>query len=160
MLIVVADTGPLNYLVLIGQVDRLPDLFESVYVPDAVEAELAALGAPKLVRDWIATPPPWLVVTPAPAATLSLGKLDAGEQAALALAVQLKAELILIDDRAGVRAALAQGLLAMGTLGILDRAAAVGLVDLRSALARLAKTNFHIRQPIIDALLARRSIDQ
>ena len=81
-------------------------------------------------------------------------KLDAGEQAAIALAVQLKATLLLIDDRAGVRAALAQGLEVVGTLGILDRAARIGLVDLAACLTRLKATNFRYRPQLLDALLA------
>jgi predicted nucleic acid-binding protein len=35
MRVVVADTGPLNYLVLIGESDILPKLFEAVFVPEA-----------------------------------------------------------------------------------------------------------------------------
>ncbi len=104
MLIVIADTGPLNYLLLVDQVDLLPRLFEAVYIPEAVRAELSAAGAPQVVRDWIASPPPWLLVAQTPDITESLEPLDAGEQASIALAVQMKAELLLIDHRAGVRA--------------------------------------------------------
>ena len=133
MRIVVADTGPLNYLLLIEQGSLLPRLFETVHIPEAVHAELSAVGAPEIVREWVATPPPWLLIAPTPAITQPLEQLDAGEQAAIALAVQMKAELLLIDDRAGVRAALAHGLEAIGTLGILDQAATAGLIDLPSA---------------------------
>jgi predicted nucleic acid-binding protein len=155
VLIVIADTGPLNDLLLIDQGDLLPRLFETIYIPEAVRAELSAAGAPQGVRDWIARPPPWLLVASTPDIRESLEPLDAGEQAAIALAIQMKAELLLIDDRAGVRAALAHGLEAVGTLGVLDQAAAAGLIDLRSALSRLTATNFHIRPQIIEALLSK-----
>ena len=46
MRIVVADTGPLNYLVLIGQVNLLPALFEKVIVPTVVYRELTSPRAP------------------------------------------------------------------------------------------------------------------
>ncbi len=41
MQLVIADTSPINYLILIGHVDLLPRLFERVALPDAVETELA-----------------------------------------------------------------------------------------------------------------------
>jgi predicted nucleic acid-binding protein len=55
-MIVIADTGPLNYLVLIGEVDVLPHLYTRVIVPEAVVKELRAAGAPASVRTWIARP--------------------------------------------------------------------------------------------------------
>jgi predicted nucleic acid-binding protein len=152
--VVIADTGPLNYLLLIDQISLLPRLFEMVHIPDAVRAELADAAAPPIVRGWIATPPSWLLIEPTPAAMAPSPKLDAGEQAAIALAVQLSAGLLLIDDRAGVRVALAQGLDVVGTLGILDRAARIGLVDLVACLTRLKTTNFRYRPQLLDALLA------
>lgn len=153
MRIVIADTGPLNYLLLIDHIDLLPQLFEAVHIPEAVRAELADGGAPQIVRDWIAELPSWLTIMPTPASALPQPKLDAGEQAAIALAIELKAELLLMDDRAGVKAALAQGLEVIGTLGVLDQAASAGLVELPAALARLTATNFRVRPDVIEALL-------
>ncbi len=155
MQVVVADTGPLNYLLLVDHIDLLPTLFETVRVPEAVYAELADDGAPQRVRDWIAAPPSWLIVLPDPPMDSPLPKLDAGERAAIALAEDLKASLVLMDDRAGVRAALARGLDVVGTLGILDQAASAGLVDLPAALSRLIATNFRVGPKLIQALLAR-----
>jgi predicted nucleic acid-binding protein len=57
--IVVADTGPINYLILIGHIDVLPILFERVILPSAVRDELMESKAPTAVRDWIAAPPYW-----------------------------------------------------------------------------------------------------
>jgi predicted nucleic acid-binding protein len=156
--VVIADTGPLNYLLLIDHIDLLPRLFETVLIPQAVCAELADDAAPQIVRDWIAGPPSWLITMPTPAMGSPLPKLDAGEQAAIALAVELKADLLLMDDRAGVKAALAQGLEVVGTLGILDQAASAGLVDLSVAFARLIATNFRVRPDLIKALLTNPSV--
>jgi predicted nucleic acid-binding protein len=50
MRLVVADTGPLNYLVLIGESDSLPKLFEAVFVPEAVLTDLRHRDAPPTVR--------------------------------------------------------------------------------------------------------------
>lgn len=92
MRLVVADTGPINYLVLIGAIELLPKLFEKVFTPAAVQAELLDPDAPAEVRAWVAQPPPWLEVTPI-SATIddpAWRALDAGERAALALARRLE----------------------------------------------------------------------
>jgi len=60
MRLVIADTGPISYLVLIGNIGLLPILFENVILPSAVEAELTDPDAPLAVRNWIAHPPAWL----------------------------------------------------------------------------------------------------
>jgi predicted nucleic acid-binding protein len=151
--VVVADTGPLHYLVLIGQIDVLPRLFTSVAVPEAVAAELRHYKAPTEVRAWISRPPSWLAVHADPAEPLSL-PLDPGERAAIALALRLGAELLLVDDRAGAAAARDRGLEATGTIGILARAAQRRLLDLPAAVAALRSTNFYCSPTLLDALLA------
>jgi len=62
--LVIADTSPVNYLILIGHIELLPRLFERIVVPSSVQAELANLGGPLEVRNWIASPPTWLEYTP------------------------------------------------------------------------------------------------
>jgi len=64
MPLVVADTGPLHYLVLTGDIELLPKLFERVLVPRVVRDELANAEAPQAVRDWIARAPSRLDVRP------------------------------------------------------------------------------------------------
>lgn len=151
----VADTGPLNYLVLIGRIDLVPQLFGDLSIPTVVRDELDDPMAPAAVRQWITAPPGWLSIMPAPAgADPALASLDDGERAAIALATAIKADLLLMDDRAGVAVARAQGIEVTGTLGVLDRAAQRGLVELPAALAALRATNFHMRQELADALLA------
>lgn len=153
---VVSDTGPLHYLVLIEQADILPRLFTTVFVPTAVRAELNHAETPGPVRQWLATERPWLVVRSAPATQdPTLLSLDDGERAAISLAAAMNAELLLMDDRAGVAVARARGLAATGTLGVLVLAARQGLLDLGSAVARLKATNFRYRLEFLDSLLAR-----
>jgi len=53
MPLVVADTGPLDYLVLTGDIELLPKLFGRVLLPQVVRDELANAEAPQAVRDWI-----------------------------------------------------------------------------------------------------------
>jgi predicted nucleic acid-binding protein len=151
--VVVADTTPLNYLVLIDQIDLLQKLFKTVHIPDTVRDELASKGASPRVQNWIAAPPGWLIIKPTPAMSATTTHLDAGERGAIALATKLMAQLLLIDERAGTAVARAQGLTVMGTLGVLDLAAINGIIDLRTALAQLTATNFRVSPRLIDALL-------
>ncbi len=149
---VIADTGPINYLILIGHIDVLPDLFQKVILPSTVRKESDA--APPAIRDWIAAAPSWIEVRQTryvhdPA----MQSLDAGEEDAIALAIELRADLLLMDDREGVRAARSKGIAVVGTLGILGRAAQSGLLDLADAFDRIKRTNFRYRQETMDALL-------
>lgn len=155
MPVVIADTGPLHYLVLIGAIDVLPSLFGTVSMPQAVRDELSRERTPPAVRAWIAQTPAWIQIVPTPLPeTLPLPGLGAGERAAIALALERRADLILMDDRRGVTAALNHGLLPIGTIGLLDRAARRQLIDLPIAVARLKATNFRYRPALLDALLA------
>jgi predicted nucleic acid-binding protein len=61
-MLVVADTSPLHYLVLIACADIRPALFDRIVIPRAVAAELQHPKTPALVRVWMATPPAWLDV--------------------------------------------------------------------------------------------------
>ena len=59
-MIVVADSSPLHYLILLEQAELLRRLYENVLIPDAVEAELRASSSPQEVSEWISTHPSWL----------------------------------------------------------------------------------------------------
>ncbi len=100
-MIVVGDTGPLNYLLLIGHVDILHSLFSRVVIPRAVAAELASARAPDLVRKWVGNPPAWLNIHDNPVEDGTLSTLDYGERSAIALALLINAPQILMDDMDG-----------------------------------------------------------
>ena len=159
-MLVIADTGPVNYLLLTGQIEILPKLFGTVILPSAVRDELADIGTPVSVRNWISDPPEWVDVRPVPGdcpLTEALKALDIGEAAAIALAIELRADLLLMDDREGVIAARLEGFAVTGTLGVLGLAAERGLINLADAFERLKRTNFRYRQEIMDQLLKKRS---
>ena len=87
--LVIADTSPVNYLVLIGHVDILPALFERVILPAAVWEELKHAKAPFAVKEWVASGPSWVEVRQATHLQIStLEMLDAGEEAAIVLALE------------------------------------------------------------------------
>jgi predicted nucleic acid-binding protein len=154
--LVIADTGPINYLILIGNIDLLPVLFEKVILPSAVRAELTDPDAPPSVRGWIADPPAWLEVHETPRSQfdqVSVEGLDEGETAAIALAISLDADLLLIDERKGVSVARGKGLRVTGTLGVLDVAAQHGLVNFARAIDRLRRTTFRTPEALLDSLM-------
>lgn len=153
-MIVVADTTPLNYLILIGEIEILPRLYGRVVIPPAVQSELAHDAAPPAVRTWLAEGHPWLEIL-VPGATMDpeLMELDAGEREAIALAEQISADQLIIDERSGRRAAERRGLSVIGTVGVLREAADEGLLDLRTAVEKLRETSFHISPEILARLM-------
>src|SRR5688572_6435560 len=117
-MIVVADSSPLIVLVNIGHVDVLPTMFGQVAIPSAVAAELAQPNRTQAARDFIATAPPWLTVRD-PAVIEDIPLLHGGERAAISLARELNADLLLIDEARGRKAATERALNIAGTVGIL-----------------------------------------
>jgi predicted nucleic acid-binding protein len=102
--LVVSDTSPVNYLVLTGDVQLLPLMFGRVAIPSTVQRELSSFDAPALVRNWIAMPPAWLEIFATEDVDPFPG-LHRGESAAIALSLSLDAELLLMDERKGVKVA-------------------------------------------------------
>jgi hypothetical protein len=82
-MVIVADTSPINYLVLIGHIGILPRLYTRVVIPPAVFDELTHPAAPAPVRDWIERHPAWLEVL-SPKSTIAVAQLDLGESQAIA----------------------------------------------------------------------------
>ena len=158
-MIVVSDTTPLRHLIAIGEAELLASLYGTVIVPRAVWAELQAEATPLAVKIWLAAPPAWLEVRSSHSALpdeSALDALDAGEREAIQLAAELRADLLLMDDRDGRSFALRLQLPVTGTLGVLERADVVGLLpDLPSTLARLEASGFYLSARLRDAALAR-----
>jgi predicted nucleic acid-binding protein len=156
MRVVISDASPIRYLVLIGEVEILGALYERVFIPKSVALELNQPKAPDIVKQWMAHPPVWLEVqSPSqPLPTNYLPHLDIGERDAVLLALEIKADLVLMDDREGVEEAKRLGLHITGTLGVLDRASQKGLLGLPAAVQRLRKTNVRASPALLDRLLA------
>jgi predicted nucleic acid-binding protein len=152
-MIVVSDTTPLNYLILIESVHALPALFGRVYAPSAVLKELSHPKSPEAVRAWASNLPPWLTVQDP--TEIGPSKLGLGEAAAISLALELKAERVLIDDRDASREAVRSGLNVVGTLGILEEAAKRRLLDFEEKIAELKETNFRASDKLYQTVLER-----
>lgn len=154
-MIVVSDTTPLNYLILINAVEILPKLFDEVFVPPAVLRELADARAPEAVRQWTMAPPTWLMIADPASRLPSTAGLDAGEADAISLAKERGISDVLMDDYAGRKVALAEGLFVLTTLAVLERAAEKRVLQLRPALEALQQTSYRVRKEMIEAALQR-----
>jgi predicted nucleic acid-binding protein len=147
--IVVADTSSLNYLVLLKRVEVLPAIYGQVIIPHAVLEEMRAEGAPPVVRLWAERLPEWINVVSALRIDVTLpAKLGDGEKEAISLALEIAANIILMDDQPGRVAAEARGLIVSGTLSVLMRASRRGLLDFEATLLELKVLGFRISDDV------------
>ena len=153
MILVVADTSPLNYLVRIGAIEILSHFFDQVVIPGTVLTELLHPATPSAVRQWATKLPEWAVMRTAKATTPL--DLDPGETEAIALALELQSFAILLDDGSARAKARALGVPVTGTIGLLERAAAAGLIDLPTVFKQLRQTNYYASPGLLQAALDR-----
>jgi predicted nucleic acid-binding protein len=157
---IVCDTSVLSYLILIDEVEVLPALYGEVLIPEEVAAELRHPQGPKALRTWMEALPGWLQVE---ASNHRLGSdvedvlrtLDPGERAAIRLAADMDASLIVMDEKAGRRIAQQLGLSVTGTIGILDLAASEGWIDVVRVIEQLKDTSFRAAPALYRWLLER-----
>jgi predicted nucleic acid-binding protein len=155
--IVVSNTSPITNLAAIGQLDLLFHLYEEIIIPDAVWDELRSMG-----RDWPGTQEvrsaSWITqrsATNTPLVELLTRDLDRGEAEAIALALEIGAELLLLDEREGRRAAKRLGLAVIGILGILLDAKRHGCLSaVRPLLASLQQeAGFYLTDSLVRLVL-------
>lgn len=151
-MIVVSDTTPINYLILIDQIDLLKKLYGRLIVPESVFEEMQRSQTPEKVRQWIGGHPGWIEMRKTSLLNPVLD-LGAGERDTILLAQELRADLILMDDRKGRQAAIKRGLAVSGTLAVLVTAAKSDLVDLPTAIRQLLQTSFRAPADLIQSLL-------
>ncbi|GGA58241.1 DUF3368 domain-containing protein [Okeania sp. KiyG1] len=162
-MIVVSDTSPLNGLVIVGHLPLLQQIYGQVLIPPAVADELKRGGEddPRITQvlsqDWIKVCQPTNIQLVETLQTES--NLDRGESEAIALAQELKAEELLIDERLGRREAVRLGLTITGLLGILLVAKQRGLVtEIRPIIDNLIQeANFRVSDRLyLEVLIAAR----
>jgi predicted nucleic acid-binding protein len=142
-------------LVLIGAIDVLPAIFSEIYAPPSVIDELTHEKAPNIVRQWASSSPEWLKVVSPTRRLPSTARLGPGEADAISLAKELQIVEILIDERRGRNLAVREGLIALPTLAVLERAAADDLLDLTTVLGKLVQTNMRVPLDQLQAALIR-----
>ncbi|MBN4001493.1 MAG: DUF3368 domain-containing protein [Nostoc sp. LPT] len=142
---VVSNTSPILNLAIIDRLILLHQQFDEILIPIAVLNELKISEqrpGSQAIREAISAG--WIQsreVTNEPLVQLLKQTLDKGESEAIALAVELKADLTLLDEREGRKVAKSLGLKVTGILGVLLRAKQSG--ELESL------------QPVIDELISK-----
>jgi predicted nucleic acid-binding protein len=145
---VVSNSSPLIALAGIQRLDLLPAIFESILIPPAVAREIAP-SIPALPT-WLRIQAPSVL----PPESLLRRRLGAGEREALALAIELKADWIILDDLPARRSAEAANLNVIGTLGTLLAAKRAGLLkSIRPELDALLRTSFFLSPQLYDQVL-------
>ena len=141
-MIVVSNTSPITNLAAIGQFELLRKLYGELYVPDSVVEELHAQG-----RNWPDTEEvdsaAWVrrhKVSNVHLVQALSAALGAGESEAIALAIELGADLVILDDSDGRRVAAGFNLQIIGVVGVLLEAKAAGTIEkLKPLLGRLKR---------------------
>jgi len=155
-MIVVADSGPLHYLILLEHADLLRRFYGQVLVSDLDAGEFTTGGAPDIARNWMANPPTWVDVRPVAADAVSrvTDDLDLGERAATAFAETVAADLLSIDEAAGRAEAKRRRLRVTGTLGVLRAGAEQGVVNVPDLIERLKSTTFYLDETLVKSVFA------
>jgi hypothetical protein len=156
-MVIVSDTSPLINLAIIGHLDLIPRLFQSVILPQSVLDEIVTAGAGLPGADEIRQAD-WVEVRTCQNQFLVqtlMEKLDPGEAEAIALALEIRADLILMDEDLGRKIALEYHLQPLGTLGILLKAKQSGLIFAVKPLmdSLIVKARFFIHQKLYDDVL-------
>ena len=151
-MIVIADTSPFIGLLKIGCVDVLPKLYQTVIIPTQVAKELFDSHRPPIVQTFISKPPIWLSIK-TPSSLESIPGIDEGELAAISLAQELSANLLLMDETRGREVALARNIPTVRTAAVLVEAANAGLINLKEAFDKIRATNFRVPVEALEALL-------
>jgi predicted nucleic acid-binding protein len=151
-MIVVSNTSPLTNLAAIGQFDLLQRLYANLHIAQGVWEELNLggkrwPGCDEVAKaDWIEQHS----VQNQALVTALQRDLDRGEAESIALALQLNAGLVLLDEKEGLHAARRLGLRVIGVVGILLEAKANGMLDsVHPALDALRQSaGFYLSAPL------------
>lgn len=150
---VVSNSSPLIFLSAIGMLDMLKVEFGEILVPEAVYYEVTSneLKGSNEVKcaDWIKVQAVKRIE-----ALSFMPMLDRGEESAIVLAIEQDADLVLLDDLAGRRAAMMQGLNVMGTLGFLKVMHRKGRIkNFKAVLDSLQKNGFWMAAELYNKML-------
>lgn len=146
-MVVISDTSPLTALLLAGEAGLLCSLFDRVIIPTAVQNEL--MRAHSQLPAWIEVLSPQNIPV-----SIHQAGLDAGETEAIALALELQPDTLLMDERLGRRVAAQHGLNVTGLLGLLVLAKQQGLlIEVVPTIQKLqAKGNCWFGQSLLQSV--------
>ena len=130
-MLAVSNTSPISNLAIIGRLEFLRRRYQTIHIPQGVADELKALThVPASKRLQASLSEGWLIVKPLSAHALQPLPfvLDRGEMEAILLACQLKADVLLMDEKRGREAARHRGLVVAGVLGEMIHAKLAGWI--------------------------------
>jgi len=153
-MLIVSDTSPITNLIQIGQLDILEQVFEQIIIPEKVYEELSVYEKQKEEiesQDWILVK----AVTNKEEVKILERRLDSGEAEAIVLAKELNADLLIVDERKGRKAAEEYGLKVIGLLGVLIQGKKKGhLKELKPILDKLVgEIGFRVSKKLYDRIL-------
>ena len=154
-MIVVSDTSAISNLYQIGQLNLLPQLFGQVLISPAIYQELATLADQKEIVDNAA----WLTVHAVAdektvASLVTTDELHRGEAEAIVLALQEKADWLIIDESAGRQTAEKYQLRIIGVLGVLIKAKQAGhIAEVRPYVEQLLQVGFRLSPHLVNRVL-------
>lgn len=150
---IVSNATPLIAFARIGELELLQRMVRHILVPEAVWQEVTEAGNRPGVEEirnasWVEVRPVRVI----PPEILPL--LDRGEAEAVALAEEIAADELLLDERAARAIATARGLKIIGTAGLLVRAKQQGMIPLvRPFLERIQVQGIHYNPRFVEELL-------
>jgi predicted nucleic acid-binding protein len=155
--IVVSDTSPINNLAAINQLHLLQQLYGTVLIPEAVYQELTDPDFPVAGAKEVQTFT-WIQIRAVENRTMLKAlssELDPGEAEAIVLALEIKAEQVLIDERRGRMIAARLNLHYTGILGILVEAKSQGFIYTVKPLLDdlINKAGFWVAEPLYKSVL-------
>lgn len=144
---VISNSSPLIALERIGRIQLLESLFGTVVVPPAVVREVGVM----------ASLPPWIEQQPLRQAVgprILSASLGAGESEAISLALELQAQMLILDDRPARRLAQTLHVPVIGTVGILLAGKRRNLLPaVRPSLDALIQQDFRIAPRLYEQIL-------
>lgn len=153
---IISNATPLIAFAKIGQLPLMQQIVGSLIVPEAVAEEISAYTSTALGAIVLADEP-WIQIESLQSDSqmqLLLPTLDRGEAAVIALALERKASLVLIDELTGRKVAESLQLKVSGSVGLLIKAKQAGkIAAVKPLLESMQKAGLYYSQRFIDAVL-------
>ena len=155
-MIVVSDTSCISNLLLIGQIDLLQKIYSEIFIPLAVYNEILMLEKSGKDLSYFKSRN-WMIIEKNFTRNISLlppKNIDAGEAEAIDLAIYLKADRLLIDERKGSVLVKELGIITIGLLGVLKIAKENHLIlSVQKLLDQLIENNFWLSNELYNTVL-------
>lgn len=153
---IVCNSGPLITLSKLGKINLLQELYGTIIIPEKVRYEIVVQGRGAVGAEEVGNAS-WINVEAVKnklAVELLRERLDAGESEAIVLAMESKADLLLMDEARGRRISEGRGIKLIGTLGLLVVAKKRGLItEIKPLLEQLITVGFYMSSDLYQAML-------